>query len=117
MHENFLLGSLFKFIYFLVVGYDNSGTYLFLTDILFKGCQGRSNRSSIVHVVSYFACGVNDTACTVHGVSLTPHAFLTFFACHRCFAYDFHFSKLFEKCGVNDTACTVHAVSMTPHAF
>jgi hypothetical protein len=46
-----------------------------LIDIPFKGCQGRSNRSSIVHVVSYFACGVNETACTVHEVSLTPHAF------------------------------------------
>jgi hypothetical protein len=29
----------------------------------FKGCQGRSNRSSIVHAVSYFACGVIDPAC------------------------------------------------------
>jgi hypothetical protein len=35
---------------------------MFLIDIPFKGCQGRSNRSSIVHAVSYFACGVNDTA-------------------------------------------------------
>jgi hypothetical protein len=42
---------------------------MFLIDIPFKGCQGRSNRSSIVHAVSYFACGVNDTACTVHAVS------------------------------------------------
>jgi hypothetical protein len=25
------------------------------------GCQGRSNRSSIVHAVSCFASGVNDT--------------------------------------------------------
>jgi hypothetical protein len=32
---------------------------MFLIDILFKGCQGRSNRSSIVHAVS-----------------MTPHAFL-----------------------------------------
>jgi hypothetical protein len=45
---------------------------MFLIDIPFKGCQGRSNRSSIVHAVSYFAY-------------------------HRCFAYDFNFSKLFEK--------------------
>jgi hypothetical protein len=49
--------------------------------------------------VSYFACSVNGTACI-----------LTFFAYHRCFAYDFHFSKLFENFVVN-------AVSMTPHAF
>jgi hypothetical protein len=73
---------------------------MFLIDIPFKGCQGRSNRSSIVHAVSYIACGVNDTACIFN-----------FFAYHRCFAYDFHSSKLFEKfvcaCGVNDTACTV----------
>jgi hypothetical protein len=70
---------------------------MFLIDIPFKGCQGRSNRSSILH------------------------AFLFVFAYHRCFAYDFHFSKLFEiflcAYGVNDSACIVHAVSMTPHAF
>jgi hypothetical protein len=36
---------------------------MFLIDIPFKGCQGRSNSSSIVHAVSYFACGVNETAC------------------------------------------------------
>jgi hypothetical protein len=36
---------------------------MFLLDIPFKGFQGRSNRSSIVHAVSYFACGVNDNAC------------------------------------------------------
>jgi hypothetical protein len=66
---------------------------MFLIDNPFQGCQGRSNRSSIVHAVS-----------------MTPHAFLIFFAYHRCFAYDFHFSKLFEK-------FFVHAVSMTPHAF
>jgi uncharacterized sodium:solute symporter family permease YidK len=59
---------------------------MFLIDIPFKSCQGRSNRSSIVHAVSYFAC-------------------------HRCFAYDFHFSKLFE------IFFCVHVVSMTPHAF
>jgi hypothetical protein len=91
---------------------------MFLIDIIFKGCQGRSNRSSIVHVVSYFACGVIDTACIVHAVSLTPHAFVILFAYHHCFAYDFNFSKLFYKCSmrcllhpkhracsVNDTAC------------
>jgi hypothetical protein len=65
---------------------------MFLIDIPFKGCQGRSNHSSMVHAVS-----------------LTPHAFLTFF-CNRRFAYDFHFSKLLEN-------IIVHAVSMTPHAF
>jgi hypothetical protein len=47
---------------------------MFLIDIHFKGCQGRSKRSLIVHVVSYFACGVNDTAFTVHVVSIKPHA-------------------------------------------
>jgi hypothetical protein len=35
---------------------------MFLLDIPFNGCQGRTNRSSIVHAVSYFACDVNDTA-------------------------------------------------------
>jgi hypothetical protein len=73
---------------------------MLLIDIPFKGCQGRSNRSSIVHAVSYFACGINDTACTVHDISMTPHApwhVYFFFASHRCFAYDFHFLKLFKK--------------------
>jgi hypothetical protein len=95
---------------------------MFLIDIPFKGCQGRSNRSSIVHAVSYFAYGVNDTACIVHAVSMT-HFY--FFAYHCCFAYDFHFSKLkhflkcmrchapcmryqwyrmHHACGINDTA-------------
>jgi hypothetical protein len=95
---------------------------MFLIDIPFKGCQGRSNRSSIVHAVSYFACGANDIACTVYAVSLTPQAFLNFFEYHRSFAYDFHFSKIVVQkfycaCGANDTACPVHPVSMTPHAF
>jgi hypothetical protein len=35
---------------------------MFFIDIPFKGCQGRSNRSSIVHALSYFECGVNDSA-------------------------------------------------------
>jgi hypothetical protein len=47
---------------------------MFLIDIRFKGCQNRSNRASIGHAVSYFACGVSDPAYTVHAVSLTPHA-------------------------------------------
>jgi hypothetical protein len=83
---------------------------MFLIDIPFKGCLGRSNRSSIVHAVSYFACGViDDTACIVYPLSMTlTHAF--FFAYHRRFAYDFHFLKLFEN-------FIVHAVSMTPHTF
>jgi hypothetical protein len=66
---------------------------MFLIDIPIKGCQGSLNHSSIVHAVS-----------------LTPHAFFIFFEHHRCLAYDFHFSKLFEN-------LFVHAVSMTPHAF
>jgi hypothetical protein len=51
---------------------------MFLIDIPFKGCQGHSNRLSIVQAVSYFACGINDTACIVHAVSMAPHAFLIF---------------------------------------
>jgi hypothetical protein len=38
-----------------------------LIAIPFKGCQGRSNRSSIVHAVSMIPH-------TVHPVSMTPHA-------------------------------------------
>jgi hypothetical protein len=62
----FCIGSHFKFIYFFRVGVgvgQLGNIYMFLTDIPIKGCQGRSNRSSIVHAVSYFAYGVNDTAC------------------------------------------------------
>jgi hypothetical protein len=51
---------------------------------------------------------VFDTACTVHVVSLTPHAFLFIFTYQRCFVYDFNFLKLFEK-------IFVHAVSLTLH--
>jgi hypothetical protein len=126
MHEIFLLGSHFQFLYFLVVEEENSGTYMFLIDIPFKGCQGRSNRSSNVHAVSYFACGVNDTAYTVHvvslmhAVSLTQHAFF-FFCIASPFCRWFSPFKVVRKfycaCGVNDTTCTTHPVSMTPHAF
>jgi hypothetical protein len=65
MHENFLLGSPFKFICFWNGGVEPIGNiqYMFLIDIPFKGCQGCSNRSLIVHAVPYFACGVNDTEC------------------------------------------------------
>jgi hypothetical protein len=49
-----------------------------------------------VHAVSYFACSVNVTACTVHMVSMIPHA-----SCMRCHWYHMH-----HACGVNDTACT-----------
>jgi hypothetical protein len=38
-------------------------TYCMSFNIPFKG---RTNRSSIVNVVSYFACGVRDRACIVH---------------------------------------------------
>jgi hypothetical protein len=41
---------------------------MFSIDISIKACQGRLNRSSTVHAVSYFACDVNDAACTVHAV-------------------------------------------------
>jgi hypothetical protein len=48
---------------------------MFVIDIPFKGCHGRSYRSSIVlchilHTVSMRrASGVNDTACIMHAVS------------------------------------------------
>jgi hypothetical protein len=77
---------------------------MFLTDIPFKGCQGRSNRSLIVHVVSYFA------------VSITPHA--TVMRCqwphmHRMRCY---WPLMHHVCGVNYPECTMHGVSMTQHA-
>jgi hypothetical protein len=36
---------------------------MFLIDIPIKGCQGHSNSLSIMHAVSYCACGVKDNAC------------------------------------------------------
>jgi hypothetical protein len=81
---------------------------MFLIDIPFKGCQGRTNRSSIVHAVSYFARGVIDTACIfnfLHTIAVL-HMIFTFRSCSKICA-----------CGINDTACIVHAVSMTLHAL
>jgi hypothetical protein len=74
------------------------------------------------------ACGIIDTACTVHAVSLTLHAcvhavsLIPHAQCMLC-----HWNRINGTCGVNDTACTcacginytactVHAVSLTPHA-
>jgi hypothetical protein len=53
------------------------------------------------------ACRVNDPACIVHAVAMTPHALLILL----CIAspFPFHFSKLFEK-------FIVHAVFKTTHA-
>jgi hypothetical protein len=82
-----------------------------LIDIPFKGCQGRSNRSSIVHGVSYFAC-------TMHAVSMRPHApcmRYQWYRLHTCMQCQWYCMN--RACGINDTACTMHAVSMTPHAF
>jgi hypothetical protein len=42
------------------------------------------------------ACVVIDTACMVHVVSLTPHAW-----CMQC-----HWHRMHGACGVNDSACT-----------
>jgi hypothetical protein len=71
---------------------------MFLIDILFKGCQGRSNRSLIVHAMSYFACGVIDILCIFiflwHTIAVL-HTILTFRSC----------SETFCACGVNDTVC------------
>jgi hypothetical protein len=44
------------------------------------------------------ACGINDTACTVHAVTMTLHA-----RCMRC-----HLNRMHGACGIIDT--------MTPHA-
>jgi hypothetical protein len=66
--------------------------------------------------VSYFSCGVNEaelkmaSARESGGFDEKNECILKkLFAYHRRFAYDFHFSKLFEN-------FTVHAVSMTLHA-
>jgi hypothetical protein len=66
----------------------------------FKGGQGRSNRSSIVHAVS-----------------LTPHGFFIFLHTIAVLHMIFTFWNFVCACDINDSACTVHAVSMTLHAF
>jgi hypothetical protein len=93
-HKNFLLGFPLNF---LVVGEDNSGTYMFWIDIPFKGWQGRSNCSSIVHAVSYFACvhGVDDT----HAQWIRCH-WPRIYPCILCQWHCMHCA-----CGVIDTAC------------
>jgi hypothetical protein len=65
------------------------------------------------------ACGVIDTACMVHVVSLTPHAQKFFeqlrkvkIICKTAMVC----KKINNACGIIDTACTVHAVSLTLHA-
>jgi hypothetical protein len=52
---------------------------------------------SLLEVVRKFfcACGVNDTACTMLAVSMTPHAPWMRYQRHR----------MHRACGVNDTAC------------
>jgi hypothetical protein len=65
---------------------------MFLIDFPFKGCQGRSNRSSIVHAVSYFAFDFHlsklfENFC-LHAVSMTTHA-----PCMRCQCHLTHFEK------------------------
>jgi hypothetical protein len=56
---------------------------MFLIDITFKGSQeGHSNRSSIVHAVSYFACSGNDTACTVYAGGINDTACILNFFLH-----------------------------------
>jgi hypothetical protein len=118
MHENFLLRSPFKFIYFFSGGVGQFRNVYVLLDIPFKDFQSRSNRSSIVHISSYFAWGANDTACIVHAVSLTPYACLIFFCIPSLFCIWLSLFEVVRKmtCGVINTACTVHAVSLTPHA-
>jgi hypothetical protein len=54
------------------------------------------------------ACGVIDISCTMHVVSLIPHAW-----CIRC-----HWYRMHGACGIIDTACTFACGiidMMTPH--
>jgi hypothetical protein len=64
------------------------------------------------------ACGVIDTAWTVHAVSMTRYA-----SCIRCHWHGMHMiftfwscSEIVLACGVNYTTYTMHAVLMTPNA-
>jgi hypothetical protein len=56
---------------------------------------------------NFCACGVNDTACTMHEVSINRM--------HTCMLYQWH--RMHRACSINDTAYTVHAVSMIPRAL
>jgi hypothetical protein len=52
------------------------------------------------------ACGVNDTACTVHAVSLIPHAWCMHCHWHRMHVcMQCHWYRMHDACGVIDTAC------------
>jgi hypothetical protein len=84
-----------------------------LIDILFTGCQGRPNHSSIMNAVSCFACScqwphmhracsASDPTCIVHAVSMSPHA-----SCMR-----FHWPHIHRACGFIDPTFTVHVVSI-----
>jgi hypothetical protein len=80
---------------------------MFLIDIPFKGCQGRSNRSSIVHAVSYFACGVNDTASKKY-INLTKNfrASCTIFAFENR-SYLGEFEAGFKKASARESGAKV----------
>jgi hypothetical protein len=129
MHENFLLGSPFKFIYFFSGGVDQFGNiYVFvrysllrlpgsLKSFVDRACGAIFCMWCQWHRI-HLACGVNYPACIVHAVSLTPHA-----PCMRCHWHCMHFKffciaspfcisfslfkvvrKFYWACGVNDTA-------------
>jgi hypothetical protein len=91
----------------------------FLLDIPFKGSQGRSNRLSIVHGVSYFSCGVNNNACIVHAVSSTPQITLNLCNLHSMRFFIWWHSKavclwfsLLENFILNVVSMTLHATCM-----
>jgi hypothetical protein len=88
--------------------------------LLIKGLKPFRILSQIREDIQIFlnACGVIDTACMVHAVSLIPDA--------RCMRYHwrrmhvcmwYHWYRMHGACGVIDTTCMVHALSLTPHAW
>jgi hypothetical protein len=103
MDKIFLLDSPFKYIYFCSGGVGQFAYINVLIDIPYKGCQGLTNCSSIVHAVS-MKLHARCMQCHWHRINLL------FFCISKAFSYNFHFSKLFES-------FNMHAVSMTPHAL
>jgi hypothetical protein len=107
------------------VGQFGNIPYMFLIDIPFKGCQGRSNRSSIVCKCMrcqwsrmHHTCGLNDPACILnfflHRIAVCKwfsvfEVVRKFYCvsgvnatCMRC-----QWPRMHRACGVNGPACGV----------
>jgi hypothetical protein len=112
---------------------SNSRRFLTLLFLIFVHVVSLKPNASCIRCQwqgMHHAWSVNDKACIMHGVSLTPHANFIKLHSKAVSPMIFNFAKLFEnficmRCHwprnppawrVNVPACIVHAVSMTPHA-